>query len=81
MVVSVSLGAERTFIMSPRLPAKNARVGVAVPASEAGALAKRKNVKWQWVARRQDSVNRIADSRLTSGSLLVMQGELDEVRP
>jgi hypothetical protein len=42
----VSLGAERTFILSPRLPAKNGREE---DEETMAALQDRENVKWTWV--------------------------------
>jgi alkylated DNA repair dioxygenase AlkB len=44
VIASVSLGAERTFIMSPRLPSK-ARSVIDKALGE-NDLDKRKNVKW-----------------------------------
>nr|XP_031857833.1 uncharacterized protein CI109_006776 [Kwoniella shandongensis]KAA5524905.1 hypothetical protein CI109_006776 [Kwoniella shandongensis] len=45
VIASVSLGAERTFIMSPRLPSKARKSGTKANIEEIG-LEGRKNVKW-----------------------------------
>lgn len=57
VIASVSLGAERTFIMSPRLPSKNARgrgkvnkggkEGKGAGEVVIGDLDKRENHKWR----------------------------------
>lgn len=55
VIASVSLGAERTFIMSPRLPSKNARGRAKVPVgalsiaeeTEDLALEQRASHKWK----------------------------------
>ena len=69
VIASVSLGAERTFIMSPRLPAKNGKKKL--NEDEERACEGRKTVKWKYVASWAG-----ADTRLGNGSLVIMQGEL-----
>ncbi|WRT66185.1 uncharacterized protein IL334_003138 [Kwoniella shivajii] len=63
VIASVSLGAERTFIMSPRLPNKSGKnVGKSFPHDLQDELKQRKNVKWV----------------LGNGSLVIMQGKTQE---
>jgi hypothetical protein len=47
VIASISLGAERTFIMSPRLPAKSMPKKRQISAEEEKSLAGRKNIRMQ----------------------------------
>jgi len=47
VIASISLGAERTFVMTPRTPPKAARIPIS--AARARELEKRKSVKWGYV--------------------------------
>jgi hypothetical protein len=49
VIASVSLGAERTFIMSPRLPSKSTPKKRQLSADEERSLQGRKNVRLTWV--------------------------------
>ncbi|GFZ44131.1 hypothetical protein JCM24511_01852 [Saitozyma sp. JCM 24511] len=62
VIASVSLGAERTFNMSPRLPSKSTPKKRQLSADEERSLQGRKNVRLT----------------LANGSLLVMQGRTQE---
>jgi hypothetical protein len=54
VIASVSLGAERTFILSPRMPSRSGKSGRGNAAELSGEvltdLEERKNVKWRYVA-------------------------------
>lgn len=49
VIASVSLGAERTFIMSPRMPSRSGK-GRADKEDEVQDLERRQNVKWTCVS-------------------------------
>jgi hypothetical protein len=85
VIASVSLGAERTFIMSPRLPSKSTPKKRQLSADEERSLQGRKNVRLSWVQLSRPLLPSFASLRLpvpvsdgyrlANGSLLVMQGE------
>ena len=70
VIASVSLGAERTFILSPRLPAKNGSTKITKELEK--QLEGRKSSKFKSVFSCIVSI--VLMVRLANGSLVVMQG-------